>query len=55
MQELEVLSDGHLKLDWAERKAFFAEELDEQVRGSVKRMLEQAWEAGRTDRLAVGR
>jgi len=55
MQELEVLSDGHLKLDWAERKAFFAEELDEQVRGSVKRMLEQALEAERTTRLAVGR
>jgi len=55
MRELEVLDSGHLKLDWAERKAFFAEELDEQVRSSVKRMLEQALEAERTARLAVGR
>ena len=55
MRELEVLDSGHLKLDWQERKAFFAEELDQQVRSSVKQMLEQALEAERTDRLAVGR
>ena len=55
MRELEVLDSGHLKLEWEERKAFFAEELEEQVRSSVKQMLEQALEAERTDRLAVGR
>lgn len=55
MRELEVLGSGHLKLDWQERKAFFAEQLDEQVGSSVKQMLEQALEAERTDRLAVGR
>ena len=55
MRELEVLDSGHLKLDWEERKAFFAEELDEQVRRSVKQMLEQALEAERSARLAVGR
>jgi putative transposase len=55
MRELEVLGGGHLKLDWQERKAFFEEELNEQVRSSVKQMLEQALEAERTDRLAVGR
>jgi putative transposase len=55
MRELEVLDSGHLKLDWDERKAFFEEELEEQVRSSVKQMLEQALEAERTARLAVGR
>lgn len=55
LRELEVLDGGHLKLDWEERKAFFEEELEEQVRVSVKQMLEQALEAERTDRLAVGR
>ena len=55
MRELEVLGDGHLKLDWEERKAFLEEDLQEQVRSSVKRMLEQALEAERTARLAVGR
>ena len=47
MRELEVLNSGHLKLDWEERKAF---ELDEQVRSSVKQMLEQALEAERSAR-----
>jgi putative transposase len=55
MRELEVLGEGHLKLDWQERKAFFEEELDETVRGQVKQMLEAALEAERTARLAVGR
>ncbi len=36
MRELEVLDRGHLKLEWEERKAFFEEELDEQVRCAVK-------------------
>jgi putative transposase len=55
MRELEVLDRGHLKLDWEERKAFFEGELDERVRSEVKQMLEQALEAERTTRLAVGR
>ena len=54
MRELEVLGAGHLKLSWAERKAFFAEELGEQVRGEVKRLLEEALEAERRDWLGVG-
>ena len=55
MRELEVLGAGHLKLCWEERKAFFEEELGEQVRGEVKRLLEEALEAERTDWLGVGR
>ncbi len=55
MRELEVLSNGHLKLEEEERKAFFEEELDEQVRSGVKRLLEEALESERTERLAVGR
>jgi putative transposase len=55
MRELEVLDSGHLKLEWQERKAFFEEELDQQVRCSVKQMLEQALEAERSARMAVGR
>ncbi len=55
MRELEVLDRGHLKLDWEERKEFFEDELNERVRSEVKRLLEQALEAERTARLAVGR
>lgn len=55
MRELEVLGNGHLRLDWEERKAFFEEELEERVRSGVKQMLEQALEAERTTRMAVGR
>jgi putative transposase len=55
VRELEVLDGGHLKLGWEERKAFFEEELGEQVRGEVKRLLEEALEAERTDWLGVGR
>ncbi len=55
MRELEVLDGGHLKLSWSERKAFFEEELGEQVRSQVKRLLEEALEAERTDWLGVGR
>ena len=42
MRELKVLNGGHLKLSWSERKAFFEEELGEQVRSEVKRLLEEA-------------
>lgn len=55
MRELKVLDGGHLKLGWRERKAFFEEELGERVRGEVKRLLEEALEAERTDWLGVGR
>jgi putative transposase len=55
MRELEVLDKGHLKLSWTERKEFFEEELSEQVRSEVKRLLEEALEAERTDWLGVGR
>ncbi len=55
MRELQVLDGGHLKVSWEERKAFFEEELGEQVRGEVKWLVEQALEAERTDWLGVGR
>ncbi len=55
MRELQVLDGGHLKLSREERKAFFEEELGEQVRGEVKRLLEEALEAERTDWLGAGR
>jgi len=55
MRELKVLDQGHLKLSWEERKEFFEEELGEQVRSEVKRLLEEALEAERTDWLGVGR
>ena len=55
MRELKVLEQGHLKLSWEERKEFFEEELGEQVRSEVKRLLEEALEAERTDWLGVGR
>lgn len=55
MRELEVLDGGYLKLSWKDRKEFFEEELGEQVRGGVKRLLEEALEAERTDWLGVGR
>ena len=45
MRELEVLDKGHLKLSWEDRKEFFEEELGEQVRSEVKRLLEEALEA----------
>jgi len=55
MRELEVLDGGHLKLSRKERKEFFEEELGEQVRSEVKRLLEEALEAERTDWLGVVR
>jgi putative transposase len=55
MRELQVLDGGHLKLSWQDRKEFFEEELGAQVRGQVKRLLEEALEAERTDWLGVGR
>ncbi len=55
MRELEVLDQGHLKLSWEDRKEFFEEELGERVRSEVKRLLEEALEAERTDWLGAGR
>ncbi len=54
-RELEVLDPGHLEFSWEGRKEFFEEELCEHVRSEVKRLLEEAWEAERTDGLRVGR
>ncbi len=42
MRELEVLGDGHLKLDFADWKEFFDTEMAELVRGQLKRLIEQA-------------
>ena len=42
MRELQVLSDGHLKLDFAEWKDFFEQELVEMIRTQLKRLIEQA-------------
>lgn len=42
MRELQVLGNGHLKLDFAECKDFFQQELTEMVRWQLKRMIEQA-------------
>jgi hypothetical protein len=36
MRELEVLNDGHLKLDFAGRKEFFEQELHQQVRATER-------------------
>jgi len=55
MRELQVRDQGHLKLSWEERKEFFEQELSERVRSEVKRLLEEALEAERTDWLGVGR
>ncbi len=40
MRELQVLGDGHLKLDFADWKEFFESEMTELVRGQVKILLE---------------
>jgi putative transposase len=54
MRELEVLRDGHLKLDVAEWKDFFEQELVEQVRGQLKMLIERALEAERDHYLQFG-
>jgi transposase-like protein len=54
MREPEVLSDGHLKLDFAERKEFFEQELEQQVRGQLKGLMEKALEAERDRYLSLG-
>lgn len=42
MRELEVLGNGHLKLDFADSQEFFEQELTEMVRWQLKRLIEQA-------------
>src|SRR5260370_9357178 len=47
MRELEVLGNGHLKLDLVDWKEFFEEELVERVRSQLKALIEKALEAER--------
>ena len=54
MRELEVLGDGHLKLEAAECKEFFEQDLAEWARCQVKQILEQALEAERDRYLNLG-
>lgn len=54
MPELEVLGDGHLKLDFADRQEFFEQELTEMVRCQLKRLIEQALLAERDRYLDLG-
>ena len=42
MRELEVLGNGHLKLDFADWKEFFETEMAEQLRTQLKALIEQA-------------
>lgn len=42
MRELEVLGNGHLKLNFADCKEFFTQELTEMVRWQLKRLIEKA-------------
>lgn len=42
MRELEVLGNGHLKLNFADGKEFFTQELTEMVRGQLQRLIEEA-------------
>ncbi len=54
MRELEVLVDGHRKLDFADIQEFFAQDLTERVRSAIKRLIEQALLAERDRYLASG-
>jgi putative transposase len=47
MRELQVLGNGHLKLDFVDWKEFFETEMAEQLRSQLKSMIEQALEAER--------
>jgi len=42
MRELEVLGNGHLKLNFSDCKEFFTQELTEMVRAQLKRLIEEA-------------
>jgi putative transposase len=54
MRELEVLGDGHLKLEWADRQEFFEQDLAEMVRSQLKRLIEQALVAEQDRYLQLG-
>jgi putative transposase len=54
MRELQVLGDGHLKLDFADWKEFFEQELTEMVRAQLKRFIEQALLAERDRHMDIG-
>src|SRR5260370_426270 len=47
MRELQVLGNGHLRLDFADWKEFFEAEMAEQLRSQLKSMIEHALEAER--------
>jgi hypothetical protein len=47
VRELQVLGNGHLKLDFADWKEFFETEMVEQLRSQLKALIEQALEAER--------
>src|ERR1700676_3324518 len=47
MRELQVLGNGHLKLDFAGWKEFFETEMAERLRTQLKALIEQALEAER--------
>jgi putative transposase len=55
MRELEVLCDGHLKLDFADWKEFFEQDLVEHVRSALKRLIEQVLLAEQDRYLDLGR
>jgi putative transposase len=42
MRELQVLGNGHLRLDFADWKEFFESEMAEQLRSQLKALIEQA-------------
>jgi putative transposase len=54
MRELEVLGNGHLKLDFADGQEFFEQELAEMVRSQLKRLIEQALLAEQDRYLQLG-
>ena len=54
MRELQVLGNGHLKLDFAECQEFFEQELAERVRSQLKRLIEQALLAEQDRYLQLG-
>lgn len=54
MRELEVLSNGHLKLNFSDGKEFFTQELTEMVRWQLQRLIEEALLAERDRYLNLG-
>ncbi len=54
MRELEVLGNGHLKLDFTDCKDFFEQDLTEMVRAQLKRLLERALVAEQDRYLDLG-